>query len=148
MNPWLRPLLIKIIHNGCKIPKNLGSWQTGSIKDLWRQPTRFATVLVPSYLFPSGKVTTGSSLFLDIPEVRFPQMTYGNNWNRRPGCLLNLYIFYLEAYFRWALIHFLIKSGKDRKDNLRRLRSDLLNPKFGSQKSALLWIKSHNFSET
>ena len=31
---------------------------------------------------------------------------------------------------------------------LRRLRSDLLNPKFGSQKSALLWLKSHNFSET
>ena len=31
---------------------------------------------------------------------------------------------------------------------LRRLRSDLLNPKFGNQKSALLWLKSHNFSET
>ena len=28
---------------------------------------------------------------------------------------------------------------------LRRLRSDLLNPKFGSQKSALLWLKSHSF---
>ena len=31
---------------------------------------------------------------------------------------------------------------------LRRLRSDLLNPKFGIQKSALLWLKSHNFSDT
>ena len=31
---------------------------------------------------------------------------------------------------------------------LRRLRIDLLNPKFGNQKSALLWLKSHNFSET
>ena len=31
---------------------------------------------------------------------------------------------------------------------LRRLRSDLLNPKFGSQKSALLQLKNHKFSET
>ena len=31
---------------------------------------------------------------------------------------------------------------------LRRLRSNLLNTKFGSQKSALLLFKSHNFSET
>ena len=31
---------------------------------------------------------------------------------------------------------------------LRRLRSDLLDPKFGSQISALLWLKSHTFSET
>ena len=34
------------------------------------------------------------------------------------------------------------------KNCLRKLRSDLLNPKFGSQKSALLVLKSHNFSET
>ena len=34
------------------------------------------------------------------------------------------------------------------KLELRRLRSDPLNPKFGSQKSALLWLKSRNFSET
>ena len=31
---------------------------------------------------------------------------------------------------------------------LRRLRSDVLNPNFGNQKSALLWLKSHNFSKT
>ena len=29
---------------------------------------------------------------------------------------------------------------------LRRLRSELLNPKFGSQKSAFLRLKNHNFS--
>ena len=36
----------------------------------------------------------------------------------------------------------------EKEVNLRRLRSDLLNPKFGNQKSALLWLKSHNFSKT
>ena len=38
--------------------------------------------------------------------------------------------------------------SKLRKAELRRLRSDLLNPKFGRQKSTLLCLKSHNFSET
>ena len=37
--------------------------------------------------------------------------------------------------------------GFDEYSPLSRLRSDLLNPKFGSQKSALV-IKSRNFSET
>ena len=32
--------------------------------------------------------------------------------------------------------------------HLRRLRSDLLHPKFGNQKLALLWLKSHDFSGT
>ena len=52
---------------------------------------------------------------------------------------------------KWTFHAVFLKSwsqGNSINQSLRRLRSDLLNPKFASQKSALLWLKSHNFSET
>ena len=41
---------------------------------------------------------------------------YRNYSNKRPGHLLNFRYFYLSTYLRWALIHFLIEFGEDRKD--------------------------------
>ena len=46
------------------------------------------------------------------------------------------------------VVHFTYLYKQISVQCLRRLRSDLLNPKFGRQKSALLRLKSHNFSKT
>ena len=47
--------------------------------------------------------------------------SYRNDWNKRPGRLLNFSNFYLGVYLRWALIYFLIKFGEDRKDNYKNI---------------------------
>ena len=36
-------------------------------------------------------------------------LKYRNDSNKRPGRLLDFSIFYLDAYSRWALIHYLIE---------------------------------------
>ena len=74
---------------------------------------------------------------------------YLTTYDRESFCWVRTWNFLHEILFLCRIQNFSkLLEALQYKTALRRLRSDLLNPKVGSRKSALFLLKSRNFLET
>ena len=84
-----------------------------------------------------------SRMFLPDPKLTLPNINFSNFKTKEMFSFSNFLGHPDEK--RAAATPVIDKIWSERV--LRMLRSELLNWKFGSQKSAFLWLKNHNFSE-
>ena len=139
--------------------KNLTLWRQISMVQTWTQPifehrnaesqsTCRSKWYQRYYKIRQKSNTSAKDLLSDICTVikLILVMPATNAVSERSFSTLSLVKTYLLATMTQERLNYLmaLQAHKD----LRRLRSDLLNPKFGSQKWALLWLKNHNFSDT